>query len=370
VLSTADLSLLADRLLLAAVFLLAGATKLVDPVGTGRALRDFGLPSALARPMVLLLPALELLVAAALVPASSAWYGAWGALALLTVFVIAIGVAIGRGRKPNCHCFGQLDAAPVGWWTFVRNAVLAACAGWLASRGRGQSGPALWAWLVALDSHGRKVAVVFGLVAGFLFLRQVDRSRPLDESIESASPIDDEEEPEEAPAPVPRRRPAPAPTPYSAPARSAPMGIGLPIGTLAPEFELPGITGEKRSLQSLRAQGKDVLLIFSSPFCESCEALVSQLAGWMREMEGLPNIVLVNVGTAQDNLAKLKEFDASRILLQPNFDVAEMYDCGTTPTAVLVGADGLIRSLLATGGPAIKELLSSCAKRGDVPAPI
>src|SRR5262249_37967977 len=173
----------------------------------------------------------------------------------------------------------------------------------------------------------------------------------------------DDEAPEERPA---LKRPVPAPTKYSAPERRSPMGIGLPIGTAAPEFELPGISGEKRSLQSLREQG-DVLLVFSSPFCESCAALVSNLVRWMREMEGLPNIVLVNVGTAQDNLAKLQEFDTSRVLLQPNFEVAEKYDCGTTPTAVLVGADGLIRSLLAVGGTAIKQLLSSYATRSACP---
>lgn len=363
----AEFTLLAARLLLAAVFLLAGATKLVDPVGSRKALRDFGLPSALARPMVVLLPVLELAVAAALIPTSLAWYGAWGALALLTVFLIAVGIAMVRGRKPNCHCFGQLHSAPVGWPTLIRNGVLAACAGWLASRGQLQSGPDLWAWLATLDSHERKVALVAACVVGFLFFRQLDRSRPESESIESQLPpaVDDEEAPEERPAPAPRKRPAPAPTEHPAPARTSPMGIGLPIGTPAPEFELPGITGEKRSLQSLREQGRDVLLVFSSPFCESCEALASNLVRWTHEMEGLPNIVLVSVGTAQDNLAKLKEFETSRVLLQRNFEVAEVYDCDTTPTAVLVGADGLIRSYLAVGGRAIKQLLSSCAKRGN-----
>ena len=37
------------------------------------------------------------------------------------------------------------------------------------------------------------------------------------------------------------------------------------------------------------------------------------------------------------------------------------YDCISTPSAVLIGADGLIRSELATGGPAIKQLMTSAA---------
>jgi len=369
--------LLAARLLLAVVFLFAGAAKLVDPVGSRKALRDFGLPPALARPMVLLLPLLELAVAAALIPTSLAWYGAWGALGLLTIFLVAVGIAMVRGRKPDCHCFGQLHSAPVGWPTVIRNVILAACAGGLASRGPLRTGPDLWAWYSALDLHERKAALVAACAAGFLFFRMLARSRrPQSNPVESQLPLtnddnDDEDLPEERPAPVREKRPAPgrekrpAPAEHPAPAKAGPMGIGLPIGTPAPEFALPGINGEKRSLQSLRALGKDVLLVFSSPFCKPCEVLASNLVRWMREMEGLPNIVLVSRGTAKDNIAKLKDFDTSRVLLQSDFDVAEAYDCSSTPTAVLISADGLIRSELATGAPAIKQLLASCAKRGN-----
>jgi peroxiredoxin len=153
------------------------------------------------------------------------------------------------------------------------------------------------------------------------------------------------------------------------------MGIGLPTGTPAPEFELPGMTGEMRSLQSLRERGRDILLIFSSPFCPPCETLASNLVRWKQEMAGLPKIILISRGSVRDNLAKLKGFEPSRILLQRDSEVAEVYDCNTTPTAVLVGEDGLIRSELAVGGVAIKQLLSSCQKaevrkRQDRQAPI
>ncbi len=51
--------------MLATVFLLAGATKLTDPAGWRKALRDFSVPSVFAPPMMVLLPVvLELAVAA------------------------------------------------------------------------------------------------------------------------------------------------------------------------------------------------------------------------------------------------------------------------------------------------------------------
>ncbi|HEX4134599.1 MAG TPA: MauE/DoxX family redox-associated membrane protein [Bryobacteraceae bacterium] len=361
----AEFTLLASRLLLAAVFLLAGAAKLIDPLGSRRALREFGLPSILARPLVLLLPCLELAVALALVPARLAWYGAQGALALLTVFLIAVAVAMVRGRKPDCHCFGQLHSAPVGRSVLIRNMVLAACAGWLVSRGPRESGPDLLVWFATLDVLERKVAIVAACAVGFLFLRLLYSARPKTESLESQlfPDSDDDESPEERPARTPRRRTAAVQPESPDPAPSGAMGIGLPIGTPAPEFELPAITGEKASLQSLRSEGKDILLIFTSPFCDPCRALAPNLVRWTREMNGLPNVVLLSRGTAQDNLAKLKEVGTSRVLLQPDFAVAEAYDVNSTPSAVLVGADGLIRSELAVGGMAIKQLLSSAAKR-------
>jgi uncharacterized membrane protein YphA (DoxX/SURF4 family)/peroxiredoxin len=374
VLRLAEFGLLTLRLLLAAVFLLAGATKLIDPRGTRRALRDFGLPSMIATPMVLLLPLLEIAVAVALVPASLAWYGAWGALALLAIFMLAVGIAMLRGRKPDCHCFGQIHSAPVGWQTLVRNVVLAAGAGALIYRGPGQSGPDVWTWIATLNETEQKLAFVAALAVAFVFFRLLNSARPESQSIASqlAWPVDEEdeeevaeEEAEQAPVvqrPVQRpvRRPAPPPRPAMPVSRA--NGIGLPIGTPAPDFELSGLNGEKRSLQSLRGQGKDVLLIFSSPHCTPCQALTPNLARWTREIEEPPNIVLITRGTAQENLAKMKDFEPSRVLLQRSFEVAEAYDCTATPSAVLVGADGLIRSLLATGGPAIKQLISSAAK--------
>jgi methylamine dehydrogenase accessory protein MauD len=354
-----EFGLLALRLLLAAVFILAGATKLIDPRGTRRALRDFGVPRMLATPMVLLLPLLELAVAAALIPTSLAWYGAWGALALLAVFLLAVGIAMLRGRKPDCHCFGQIHSAPVGWQTLVRNVVLAAGAGALIYRGPGRAGPDVWTWIATLSETGQKVAFVAGLAVAFVFFRLLNSARPQSQAIASQSDLsvdeDDEAEEEEAP----RQRRAPRPQPRSSPAGPVARGIGLPIGTPAPEFELPDLNGEKRSLQSLRAQGKNVLLIFLSPFCKPCQAMLPNLVRWIGEMEQPPDIVLISRGAAQDNLAKLKDFEPSRILLQRGFEVATAYDCDATPAAVLVAADGLIRSLLAVEGRAIKQLLHS-----------
>src|SRR5436309_15394138 len=95
---------LSARMLLAVVFVVAGLAKLADRAGARQALRDFGVPAALATPLGSLLPLAELAVAMALLPARSAWSGALGAIALLLLFIAGIGANLARGRKPDCHC--------------------------------------------------------------------------------------------------------------------------------------------------------------------------------------------------------------------------------------------------------------------------
>jgi Methylamine utilisation protein MauE len=159
-------ALLIARVLLALVFAVAGAAKLADRAGSRQAIVDFGLPSALAAPLGLLLPLAELAVAATLLPASTAWWGALGALVLLSMFVVGIAVNLARGRKPDCHCFGQLHSAPAGWKTLMRNGVLAAVAGFVLWEGyEGGAGPSALSWLGALST-----AQLVGLMGGVLVL--------------------------------------------------------------------------------------------------------------------------------------------------------------------------------------------------------
>ncbi|HEY2382208.1 MAG TPA: MauE/DoxX family redox-associated membrane protein [Terriglobia bacterium] len=335
---------IAVRLLLAAVFLFAGAAKIVNPAGLREVLPDFGLPSRFASPVAKFLPVLELLIAAALIPASTAWYGAWGSMILLTIFTIAAAIALWRGRKPDCGCFGQLHSAPIGSSTLIRNGVLAVCGAWVVSAGRGHAGPALWTWAASLEGNQRRAAILAACGALFCFFYVIDHAKPDSRAKESPEEADADEVETAAQPPAPEKAPA--------------MGIGLPMETPAPEFALSSLNGEMKTLQSLQEEGKDILLIFSSPYCESCVAVAAELPAWIRQAENAPNVAIISRGAVKDNLAKFKGFDAARVLLQREFEVSEAYDCISTPTGVLIGADGLIRSGLAVGGAEIRHLLS------------
>ena len=57
-------------------------------------------------------------------------------------------------------------------------------------------------------------------------------------------------------------------------ARRAPEG--LPVGTVAPEFDLPDLAGERRTLAQFRAQ--PLLLVFFNPDCGYCRDMAPKLA--------------------------------------------------------------------------------------------
>ena len=116
---------LAARLALAAVFAIAGVRKLANARGFREALLALGTPRSMAPALSLLIPAAELLIAAGLCIGATARVAATAALGLLLVFSVVIARSLARGERPDCYCFGQLNAGPVGQGTLARNFVFA-----------------------------------------------------------------------------------------------------------------------------------------------------------------------------------------------------------------------------------------------------
>src|SRR5215204_2207328 len=356
-----DAALLIARLVLAALFSLAGVAKLSDLKGSRRAIIDFGVPSAIAAPLGLLLPLAELTVAATLLPASTAWWGALGALALLAVFVVGITYNLARGRKPECHCFGQLHSAPAGWKTLARNGVLAAIAGFVLWAGyEGGAGPSALSWVGAL-STAQLLALLVGvlvlaLLAGqwwFLvhLLQQNGRLLVRLEAVEatlaeggsvlatSQNGTPDHQEAE-----------------------------GLPVGSEAPDFNLSGLHGKTLTLEALRSSGKPVMALFTDPGCGPCNAMLPDVGRWQEEHAQKLTLALVSRGQVEENKTKAQEHGLSNVLVQKDWEVSESYEVRGTPSAVLVSRDGKIASPVAGGAEGIRGLLSyAVGERAQLP---
>jgi peroxiredoxin/uncharacterized membrane protein YphA (DoxX/SURF4 family) len=343
-----DSFLLVARLLLALVFATAGMAKLADREGSPRAIVDFGVPSALAAPLGLLLPLAELAVAATLLPASTAWGGALGALALLSVFIVGISINLARGRKPDCHCFGQLHSAPAGWKTLARNGVLAAVAGFVLWEGYDGAGPSTLAWLGALSTAQLLVllggGLVFALLAGqwwFLvhLLRQNGRLLVRLEAVEASIATDGSVVPSENGTPVHQAE-------------------GLPVGSEAPQFSLSGLHGETLTFDALRSSGKPMMALFTDPGCGPCNALLPDVGRWQEEHAQKLTLALISRGEVEENKTKAQEHGLRNVLLQEDWEVSESYEVTGTPSAVLISPEGKIASPVAGGAEGIRGLLS------------
>jgi thiol-disulfide isomerase/thioredoxin len=337
---------LAVRLLLAVVFGVAGVAKLLDLAGSRKSLVNFGLPEFLAKPLGLLLPVAELICAMALIPDRSAQWGASGIAALLVAFIVGISVVLAQGRRPDCHCFGQLHSTPVGSATLLRNVVLLALAGFALSQH--QANPSadvvrdlgrLGTFPSILLAVALALAIAVALELWFLvsLLRQNGRLLLRIEAIEAKLKI----EPTAAPS------------------------LELPAGTPAPDFFLKNLNGDTVTLGRLRESGKPVMLVFTGPNCGACDALLPQLAQWQTEHAERLTVALIAYGDAATNRAKTAPHGLNNVLLQTDREVWESYLVASTPSAVLI-VNGLIDSPVVAGGDAIRELIA----RATLPPPV
>jgi peroxiredoxin/uncharacterized membrane protein YphA (DoxX/SURF4 family) len=344
-----DGAALVVRLLLAAVFAAAAAGKLFDRDGARTAARGFGVPDALSGLATFVLIIAEIAAAALLIPATTAEIGAALAIALLVVLTTVVMIALARGQKPDCHCFGALHSRPVGASTIVRNVVLAAGAAYVLAEG---SGPTIASWWRSLSSAGHADAVIAavlglavlieGVVAWRLFLGYGRLLMRVDE-LETASAAAS-----------------------GAPARH-PSGHGLAIGTPAPEFALEGLYGETLTLASLTSLARPVVLVFTDPHCGPCGALTPELAAWQQALAGRVTLAVVSRGAPADNATKFATAGLHSVVVQHDAEVSDAYLVPGTPSAVIVGADGAVASGVAAGADAIRRLVADVSGSPSVP---
>ena len=190
---------------------------------------------------------------------------------------------------------------------------------------------------------------------------------------------------------------------------------GLPIDSVAPEFELPDLVGERKPLAQFL--GHALLLIFFNPACGFCRELAPKLAALMaasgghapsrvgfeappntsrndaaarsttavQPLSGEPSelsvpvgegvgrdergartphsserplvLLLVSTGAPEKNRQLFNEHNVTcPVLLQKEMEVATMYKAHGTPTGYLINAEGKIASELAVGVDALLAL--------------
>lgn len=309
------------RIALSVVFGLAGITKLMDQPGTREAVKNFGAPEATAPAVALILPFVELAIAIGLLFSATTAVSSISGLLLLGVFILAISVNLARGQTHDCHCFGQLYSRPLGWPTLVRNVLFALGAGFIFWQVTLAASPNIASTLGALSTAGWTLllAAVAVIVAVFLYLQYRHRK-----------------------------------------ALAAMVGPeGLPIDSIAPDFELPAYHGGTKSLTQLLAHGKPLLLLFTNPHCGPCVVLFKEIKEWQDAHNERLTIALLSRGTIKENFVNVARNGLGEVLLQKEREIGEKYGGRATPTAVVVNPDGRIASRVAAGADDIRALLNN-----------
>lgn len=341
------------RILLVAIFGVAGIAKLYDLNGSKKAMQSFGVPEGAALAAGLTLPLIEIAIAILLIFVQTSWFGAIGATALLGIFIVGMAWQMYQGNAPDCHCFGQVHSEPVSPKSLIRNVIFIVPALVLIITGRENQGLNLFGSNFNNSSESTMQIIIglamIGLLAAVVyFLKQISEQQvQIMRRIEilefTAHEGTKEVEREDVSSPV----------------------EGLPIGSVAPEFVLPDLNNKEIGLKDLLSPKKSTIFLFVSPTCNPCGALLPEIEQWQTELKDKLNFVFISSGNVKDNTDKFAGKTLKKILLQKDKEVAEIYGAKWTPTVILVNSDGRIASRVAAGDSAIRAIIDKVRESED-----
>lgn len=313
------------------VLVVSGIAKLQAPESVDAAFTALDVPSVADTPLVRrLFPWVEIALGVWLLLATGS---ALVVVALLTLalFLAYLVLVVRASRRPetvDCGCFGALGDSEVTAVTVWRNAALVLSAALAVLAGVNGSGvlPALiddphaWAWVAA--------ATLTAAVAGLVVYR----------------------------APAGPRGADPTTNALAAPAVGA---DGEYVRDAIPAAQVLDEDGEL-ILIGEQTRGGALLLVFLSPGCAQCLGILPLLPTWSEELAPVTVRAVLNGTPAVlerprvQHLRGMAWFDPHRI-------TRTAFGC-TAPSAVLLGADGLIAGGPAHGHDSVLEFVAEIAE--------
>jgi hypothetical protein len=287
------------------VLLVSGWAKRGDATGTRLAFAALRVPRPFDSPSVVAaLPYVELGLGVAVLLC-------WGTLLavvalvvtlLFVAYAVLVARALASGDQVECHCFGSLGDDRVTAATLARNLVLVVLAVLAVALGAGGSGLAVaLADLEGADLWWPLLAVLVALAA-VLVVRRAPAEAPADDGV-----VDYLRQP-------------------------------IPVGVLERE---DGTLVPLRRLAARRPQ----LLLFLSTTCVTCDVVADWVPGWAERL-GPVEIVDVFTVPLADLSPRLRPVGATPYR-DPDSQVTDLFT-DARPTAVLLGADGML-----AGGPVV-----------------
>jgi methylamine dehydrogenase accessory protein MauD len=131
--------------------------------------------------------------------------------------------------------------------------------------------------------------------------------------------------------------------------RVAPLGAlttrtAVGVGDRAPEFDLADLAGKAVHIGGRQADRRSQLLLFVSPVCPMCKKLLQVVRSFAQSERGGVGIVLMGDGDRPSHEALVAEHRLEGLPLVLSPIVGITLGIGKLPHAVLIDADGVIRS--------------------------
>lgn len=336
-----DVSLLPDAaagagLLLAAVYGTSGLTKLRDVESTKSAFHQLRLPRWMVRMQgPRLLGPGEIVLALALLLLPSPWYGVAAVATLLLglLYTVLVVRALGFDVPVTCGCFGKLGQGTITRATVVRNLVLVALGlvtvvdafrgGSIV--GRLLDGPSLWWWIPVLAAGVALTWLIGGGAEG---------------------------------ATTAEARPAAAGGPRDADAVVTTDEVEELdyVRTPIPFVQVTGDDGPLR-LREI-SQGKAWLVLWVSLGCGSCMEALARAEEFAREFEHVGVLVVTTTPSAPDDPLRPS---GVTVAYDEGQQMRLMFALRATPSALLLGADGLMAGGPVAGGVAVTTFIEDVA---------
>jgi hypothetical protein len=303
-------------MVLAAVLVAAGISKVGRSAGVLNTFVNFGLPALLRRRSVaILFPALEIALGVLLVATAGAiWVLAgWVSVGVTAAFLFVTARALSRREQFDCGCFGS-SRTPISSSVVIRNGLLFLAAigtAVMASVGS-DSVPTTLAGFDADDWIWSAAALFLaGITAAFF--------SSLRRSSAAASARQD----------------------------------GTLTGSVLPDLYLLTVGQEPVRLHDM-LEGRPRLLLLVQPGCPSCDALLRDPRPLQDALD--PTVELVLIVSGADDTFRTAHPELAEVALFGGWPLAEYLRVSAFPGAVLVGAGGMVLAEPVAGRQAILDL--------------
>jgi methylamine dehydrogenase accessory protein MauD len=129
-----------------------------------------------------------------------------------------------------------------------------------------------------------------------------------------------------------------------APAGALMLNRGLNVGEAAPAIDVADLDGRSHQVGSARSDGRSTLLLFVSPSCPVCKALLPAVKSSRRDERGWMDVILASDGDSEEQRAFVREQGLEGVPYVVSAALGLAYQVSRLPFAALLDEQGILRA--------------------------